>query len=813
MPLKFDIYHKEVVLSEPAYTTVALLVSGDTTAELNAVSSVLLPASIFQATSGTFLPYTIYQNTSGTFLQTSIYQDASGTFAPSNLYQNLSANWQTAYSQASTIGNYLPLSGGAIVGNLTITGNITGTNTTVSFNAASAIGFRSFATNTGLATASNSFAEGNNTRALGSASHAEGLNTTAAALGSHAEGNDSIASGNYAHAQGSNTEALGLISHAMGSRTKAVGDYTFAGGRRAVAKDNYSYVWATEQSPATSEISSTRVAQYLISASGGVFIPGKVGIGTDSIDNALTVAGNVSATGVVYASGGNSEQWNASTTTIQSNSANWNSTSNFVQTNSAIFVPAQTNFTIETNALSTVDAIFERGFILKREPVPVYMTREFDGTMTELTGTGNCFRGSINFNQASYTTSQPFYNNYFHYNFNNLNYLLGSQTFNNIVLLSSLNFPHLKGISDNININFVINLQQISYPELEYIGGSLNVGSQTTGAIDNLNEVNFPKLQFVESSLVIGGYGSTKNPVLSSISFPRLKKCADLRLGTPSAGTFRSYPNVTNINLSSLKDCDLINFQNLPNLKQMTFNSLKVVRGNTTFPDCSSLTNLNFPELEIIGGYMSALVNTNSLSLTSISMPKIKVAYSSAAVFEYSTAANLSVLEFGTDTLENFNRASFICSQRLLQSSVDNILKAFARLDGTQGTVLWSGSDKTLTLGGNNQAPSYTGGVTTTSAGTNFVRTGSTVVASVTSHGHTTGDIVTFIGNGASALNGTYSVTATNIDEFQYTTPTSGSLTGSATVSAYRTTVSTDGFRYFQNIALRGATVTIRYPV
>jgi len=149
----------------------------------------------------------------------------------------------------------------------------------------------------------------------------------------------------------------------------------------------------------------------------------------------------------------------------------------------------------------------------------------------------------------------------------------------------------------------------------------------------------------------------------------------------------------------------------------------------------------------------------------------------------------------------------------LLQSSVDNVLKAFARLDGTQGTVLWSGSDKTLTLGGNNQAPSYTGGVTTTSAGTNFVRTGSTVVASVTSHGHTTSDIVTFIGNGASALNGTYSVTATNIDEFRYTTPTSGSLTGSATVSAYRTTVSTDGFRYFQNIALRGATVTIRYPV
>jgi hypothetical protein len=148
----------------------------------------------------------------------------------------------------------------------------------------------------------------------------------------------------------------------------------------------------------------------------------------------------------------------------------------------------------------------------------------------------------------------------------------------------------------------------------------------------------------------------------------------------------------------------------------------------------------------------------------------------------------------------------------LLQSSVDNVLKAFARLDGTQGTVLWSGSDKTLTLGGNNQAPSYTGGVTTTSAGTNFVRTGSTVVASVVGHGHSNGDIVTFTGNGVSALNGTYTITVNSPDEFQYTTPTSGNTTGSGTVTMRRTTVATDGFRYYQIIALRNVVITINFP-
>jgi hypothetical protein len=55
---------------------------------------------------------------------------------------------------------------------------------------------------------------------------------------------------------------------------------------------------------------------------------GTVGIGLSSIsgiNNKLTVVGNISSTGVVYASGGNSDIWNSAYSTVQSNSADyWN---------------------------------------------------------------------------------------------------------------------------------------------------------------------------------------------------------------------------------------------------------------------------------------------------------------------------------------------------------------------------------------------------------------------------------------------------------------------------------------------------------
>jgi hypothetical protein len=267
MPYNFTIRNKEVLSNESNFDNLTVYTSGDITPS---ISDTVVTSNSANWSSA----YTNVQSNSGI--------------------------WTSAYT---SLPLYLPLSGGSITGNLSITGNISGTNITTAFNAATATGFRSFATNTSQATGSNSFASGNNTKAHGSASHTEGQNSTAPGQASHAEGNSTTASGLYSHAQGSNAEASGLISHAMGSRTRALSDYAFAGGRRAIALHEHSYVWATETG--TFEVSSTRAGQYMISASGGVFIPGNLGIGTDSIDNALTVVGTISTS-----QHGDSGQWN-----------------------------------------------------------------------------------------------------------------------------------------------------------------------------------------------------------------------------------------------------------------------------------------------------------------------------------------------------------------------------------------------------------------------------------------------------------------------------------------------------------------------
>jgi hypothetical protein len=48
---------------------------------------------------------------------------------------------------------------------------------------------------------------------------------------------------------------------------------------------------------------------------------------TQSLSN-KTFVDHLSTTGVAYASGGNSNQWNSSYTTVNANSANWQQTTN-----------------------------------------------------------------------------------------------------------------------------------------------------------------------------------------------------------------------------------------------------------------------------------------------------------------------------------------------------------------------------------------------------------------------------------------------------------------------------------------------------
>lgn len=149
-------------------------------------------------------------------------------------------------------------------------------------------------------------AEGEDTEASGVASHAEGNNTVASGSSSHAEGGSTIASGVASHAEGVGTVARGESSHAEGRLTIAEGIDSHAAGFCTAAVHNNSWIWRGPSSPAGGPqplLSSTRTGQFMVSAEGGVALLNRVGIGTDSIANALTVVGQISATSTVFSSG------------------------------------------------------------------------------------------------------------------------------------------------------------------------------------------------------------------------------------------------------------------------------------------------------------------------------------------------------------------------------------------------------------------------------------------------------------------------------------------------------------------------------
>ena len=163
-------------------------------------------------------------------------------------------------------------------------------------------------TNTGItegfltkATGMDSHAEGRYSVASGEASHAEGSGTTASGPVSHAEGSGTTASGSYgSHAEGHNTIAFGNTSHAQGVNTRAIGGYSHAAGSYSEARHDRTWIW--KGSTDLDMLSTTRSDQFMVSAAGGSAFFGNVGIGTDDNSNALTVVGNISATGMLQLS-------------------------------------------------------------------------------------------------------------------------------------------------------------------------------------------------------------------------------------------------------------------------------------------------------------------------------------------------------------------------------------------------------------------------------------------------------------------------------------------------------------------------------
>lgn len=322
----------------------------------NAACSLVQTNSALWEESLDILPTTTnYLSTNNIILSSVVINDGLtvvGTISTSNagtsnnwnqaytLIQANSASWEESADIIPTVTNYLSTNNVSIssltitntfssINSLTVTGNISGNNLRTSFNQASATGNFSFAEGSGrafggfshaegsgIALGTRSHAEGDSTTASGANSHAEGDFTTASAANSHAEGNSSrasgtsshaegyntTASGNESHAEGLETVAMGNESHAEGSGTIAFGRGSHAAGRGAVAAHDWTYAWSDSNlATLTRKVSTTRTGQYMVSASGGVFIPGRIGIGIDTMSTTASATLHVRAlSGIVF---------------------------------------------------------------------------------------------------------------------------------------------------------------------------------------------------------------------------------------------------------------------------------------------------------------------------------------------------------------------------------------------------------------------------------------------------------------------------------------------------------------------------------
>ena len=314
-------------------------------------------------TTATLLPTSIFQNASGDWQYTFNKVNSSSNYWDTvyTTVQEASSNWFSASGAALESANsyahanFLPLTGGTldgeILGDLFIVGSLSASGT-ATFNSLSISGtisqtgvLSSVAANfqgsvvegiggeaigiyshtegaynkaTGLyahaeggsitdpnarntASGTSSHAEGRGTFADGLASHAEGILTQALGLGAHAEGLSSFAIGDYSHAAGQSTFASGTRAYTTGQATSATKTTSYAHGRFSLANHSRSWIW---QGTGTEGLifTTTKTDQFAIRPEGGFYLSGNMGINTDSIDYALTVVGDISASGKIISS-------------------------------------------------------------------------------------------------------------------------------------------------------------------------------------------------------------------------------------------------------------------------------------------------------------------------------------------------------------------------------------------------------------------------------------------------------------------------------------------------------------------------------
>jgi hypothetical protein len=140
-----------------------------------------------------------------------------------------------------------------------------------------------------------------------------------------------------------NSESYGNYSYGLGYRGAVLGDKsgTFAGDYNAIYSNNSVTLGGEGLISLSSTPYQAVVGKYNNPNNNALFVVGAGGGDTNRVNilevnnNSLTVTGSLSASGTMFASGGNSNQWNTAYTNLVNNSANYLSgaSTSYVNTN------------------------------------------------------------------------------------------------------------------------------------------------------------------------------------------------------------------------------------------------------------------------------------------------------------------------------------------------------------------------------------------------------------------------------------------------------------------------------------------------
>jgi hypothetical protein len=338
--------------------------------------------------------------------------------------------------------------------------------------------------------------------------------------------------------------------------------------------------------------------------------------------------------------------------------------------------------------------------------------------------------------------------------------------------LTSLTFNDLEGITGAFSPSNCAALTTINTGALAYTGGF------SPSTLSACTSISCPNLVYVA-----GNFTPTTIASLTSLSCPSLAVITgNFQPTTPSSLAF-SFPSLAYIG-GGFTVNGAAGTWSFPAL---SFVGSFSINGSTP-------STISFPALATVGS-----ISLTNITATSISLPAL--AYCTSGISNTLTASNLTSFTLPVDgTLKLMGGAVNFSAGTvpLTQASVDNILQALASLDGTNGTTSYT---LAVTLSATScAAPSNSG--STTTAGSNFICSGTTCTVNWTGHGYATGDVLRVSGITTATNANKYAViTVVNANQFTYTI-TSQTATGAGTATVVKAATSA------KTLVTRGVTLT-----